>query len=204
MRLHRWLVALALALAAGLAAPREAAATCDLTGPYLGTGAQLPLGCPAHVYVQLSPQTDFWPKLTVLRSGVYVDATGTSTTDLATLTVNRMFIGCPGSPDMTAQTLEDYQHHAILPKSVSVGEQIGFGTGWLIGIEIVAAAPCPAAVPPTLTCTELAPCFKEPPFGDFVDENSGCAAGGGGGPASGLGLLGLVALRRRARRRRRR
>jgi len=201
MRLHRWLVA--LALAAGVAAPREAAAACDRFGPYLGTPAQLPLGCPVHVYAQPVPQLNFWPTLSVLRDGVYVDATGTSTFDLVTLTVTRTFTDCSFSQPTTSQMFEQYQHHAVVPKGVSVGDQVGFGTGWIVGIQIVAAAPCPAPAAPTPTCTEVTPCFDKPPFEDFTDEGSGCAAGRSG-PASGLLLLGLVALRRRTRRRRRR
>jgi MYXO-CTERM domain-containing protein len=200
MRLHRWLVA--LVVAGGLAVPR-AAESCQLFGPYLGTGAQLPLGCPIHVYAQLNSPTDLSPKLTVLRDGAYVDATGASNIETVTLAVDRTFAACAGSPGTTTRTFDPYQHYAIVPKSVSVGDQIGIGTGWIIGIQIAAAAPCPAPAPPTLACTEVQPCFDEPPFGDFVEEDSGCAAGGGG-PAGGLVLLGLVALRRRAHRRRRR
>ena len=199
MRQRRLLVV--LAIAGGLWAPREAAATCDLDGPFLGTGPALPLGCPLHVYTAPMPP-QIARTVTALRGGAYVDVTGAGTTEIVQLATERSFLDCELQPLSTQQGVEAFDHYAIQPTGVAVGERIGFGSGWLGGIEIVAAGPCAAPIVPMPACTEIRECFSPPPFESF--ESSGCAAGGGGGLASGLLLLGLIRRIGRARRRRRR
>ncbi len=197
MRQRRILIV--LALAGVLRAPREAAA-CQASGPYLGTGPQLPLGCPLHVYVGFAPGSEVIRKVTVLRGGMYVDVTGTVMPQPWDLLVDRTFVDCQLQPIRTDQFREPYQRFAILPQGVAVGERIGFGTGWFGGIEIVAAGPCAAPIEPRPSCTEVPPCGfpPPPPFESF--ESNGCgagAAGGGGAAAIGLALLGLARRRRR-------
>jgi len=202
MRQPRLLVVLALALAlAGALGARDAAAQCFVSGPYLGTGPKLPLGCPVHLYVGLTP-TPFAPRLTVLRNGQYVDATGPINQTQASLTVMRTFDSCNGASGATTTTLESFQHYTIPPLNVQVGEEIGVGSGWFTGITITAAASCAAPIEPMPACAEIQPCFKEPPFDSF--ESNGCAARGGGGLPAGAALLGLGLMRWVPRRRRRR
>jgi hypothetical protein len=196
MRQRRLLIV--LAIAGGLWAPRDAAARCELTGPYLGTGPQLPLGCPLHVYIVTLP--GFVRQVTVLRGGAYVDVTGTATPEHVELLVERTFVDCFQQAGTPQKTLEPFDLWALQPAGVTVGERVGFGAGWVGGIEIVAAGPCAAPIPPMPACTEVAPeCGRPPPFEDFGP--GGCDARGGGGLLAGLALLGLI--RRGPRRRRR-
>jgi hypothetical protein len=205
MRQHRILVV--LAIAGGLCVPRDAAAFCELFGPYLGTGPQLPRGCPLHVYslpappgVPTPPQSPA-PMITVLRNGTYIDATGAYNTTNTNLLVEMAFTDCEGSVTNMTRMSTPYQHFEILTKAdVQVGEQIGFGRGWFTGIEIAAAGACPAPVLPTPACTEMPFCMPPPPFDDF-ESGGGCAAGGGGGLAIGLALLGAIRWAPRRRRR---
>jgi hypothetical protein len=194
--MHRILAVISIA---GALWAREAAASCNLAGPYLGTGPQLPLGCPLHVYG--GPSMDvLTPTVTVLRGGTYVDATGTYTMNLVDLQVERTITDCTGSFTNTQRVSEPYEHLAIPPINVQVGEQIGFGRGWFIGIAIVAAGTCPAPIVPMPTCTDMNPCFDEPPFEDF-GPGGGCQARGGSGLGAGAALLGLLGRARRRRRR---
>jgi len=196
---HRLL--LVLAITGLLWAPRDAAALCEAAGPYLGTGPQLPRGCPLHVYVGPSPAPPmFAPRLFALRSGAYVDVTGSSTSTLVEIEVAETFVNCEGVVGGTQKVFQGYQHLELTPTSdVQVGEEVGFDRGWFTGIKIVAAAPCAAPIVPMPACTDAPFCGREPPFETF--EPGGCAAGGAGGLAIGLALLGPL---RRARRRRRR
>jgi hypothetical protein len=200
MQPHRLLAV--LVIAGALWAPREAAAFCDISGPYLGTGSQLPLGCPFHVYGSLVPPPSsgtLIPTITVLRNGTYVDVTGAYTSDTLDLPVTRTFVDCRGNPTTTVPSLETYQHFAIPPLNVQVGEEIGFGRNWFIGIKIVAAATCPAPLVPMPVCMEVQQCFPGGPFGDDVVDN-GCQARGGAGLAAGAALLALLRWAPRRRR----
>ncbi|HWO25143.1 MAG TPA: MYXO-CTERM sorting domain-containing protein [Kofleriaceae bacterium] len=196
MRPYRLLAV--LAITGGLWAPRDAAAVCDIAGPYLGTGTKLPLGCPLHVYSGFNGTGEpFIPKVTVLRGGAYADATGAITRNMEQISVTTTFVNCQLQPSNMMTTIMPYDHLAITPQNVQVGEQIGFSSDWLTGIEIVAAGPCAAPILPQPACTETPFCGSPPPFEDF--EQSDCSAGGGGGLALGLALLGLCAARRRRR-----
>jgi MYXO-CTERM domain-containing protein len=195
MRPHRILVVLAITL--GLWAPREAAARCSLFGPYLGTGPQLPQGCPLHVYMMLVPGGGIPRQVTVLRGGQYVDVTGAAIPEPTQLRVKHVFTDC-GGVERTQESMESYDRWEIQPVGVNVGERIGLGSGWVGGIEIVAPAACPAPLVPMPSCTDLGFCNVPPPFEDFGP--GGCAAGGGAGAA--IGLAGLALLGRRRRRRR--
>jgi hypothetical protein len=198
VRPHRFLAV--LAITGGLLwAPRDATALCDVSGPFLGTGPKLPLGCPFHVYgasATMNP-SPFSPVITVLRGGSYVDATGAFTRDEVQISATQTFLDCQLQPTNTVQSLNTYQHFSITPRDVQVGELIGFGRGWFGGIEIAPAGPCAAPILPRPACTEMQLCGGPPPFEDF--ESGGCATGGGGGLAIGLLLLGLCAPHRRRR-----
>ena len=195
MRPHRFLAV--LAITGGLLwAPRDAAAVCDVSGPFLGTGPKLPLGCPLHVYGMPRFDAPLSPMITVMRAGSYVDATGAFTRDEAQISATQTFLDCQLQPTSTTQSLNTYQHFSITPRDVQVGELIGFGRGWFGGIEIAPAGPCAAPILPRPACTEMQFCGGPPPFEDF--ESGGCATGGGG-LAIGLLLLGLCAPRRRRR-----
>jgi hypothetical protein len=198
VRRHRFLAV--LAITGGLWAPRDAAAFCDLSGPYLGTGPKLPLGCPLHVYSlpRFDAPSPPMPMITVIRGGSYVDATGAVTRTDVQLRVARTFLDCRLQPTNTMQSNETYQRYNIVPKDVQVGELIGFGSGWFGGIEILPAGTCPAPIDPQPACTEPPPfCGGPQPIDDIGQD--GCAAAGGGGLALGLLLLGLCAPRRRRR-----
>jgi MYXO-CTERM domain-containing protein len=195
VRLYRLLAV--LAITAGLWAPRDAAAFCEVSGPYLGTGPKLPLGCPLHVYSAPRFDTPFMPRITVLRGGNYVDATGQIMSDSVQISVITTFVDCQLQPTHMAGSLNMFQHNSIVPQNVQVGELIGFGTGWFGGIEIAPAGTCAAPILPQPTCTEVPFCGGPPPFDDF--EQSDCSASSGGGLAMGLLLLGLWAPRRRRR-----
>lgn len=199
MRQRRILVVLAITL--GLGAPREAAAFCELLGPYLGTGPQLPSGCPLHAYLRVGP-FDPGPldpvRITALRGGEYVDVTGSIMRADVVLRVQRMITECDGVT-RPQDNNEPYDRVAVQPVGVNVGDRIGLGTGWLSGIEIVPAGTCAAPIEPTPSCAEIVDCSGPPVFDDFGPGT--CAAGGGGGGlALGLVALGL-AVRRRHRRR---
>jgi hypothetical protein len=190
---------LAAATIAGALWAHGTAAACDLSGPYLGTGPQLPLGCPFHVYSGsgVMPGAPFTPVVTTMRATGYVDVTGTVNTTDDELQVEQTFVPCNGGFQPQPQrNTEPYRHFAISLKNVQVGDQIGVGIGWLTGIAIVAAGPCAASIAPMPACIEMSPCFGEPPFDDVID-SPGCHAAGGSLWA-GAALLGL---RRRARRR---
>jgi len=189
MRTHRIFAALALVLAGGLWEARDAAA-CELGAMYLGTGAQLPLGCPLHVYAMPGPFDSLPPTITVLRDGRYEDATGPIAEDITQLTIERSFNSCSPNNSPPIRNIEPIPHFAIMPEDVRVGEAIGVGREWLYGIEIVAAAPCAPPVLPVPSCVERGPCVFEGPFEDI--DSVGCAAGGGA--PSGLALVGLAAL----------
>lgn len=192
---------LAAATIAGALWAHGTAAACDLSGPYLGTGPRLPLGCPLHVYSGPGPRpgAPFAPMVTTLRSAGYVDVTGAVNPTVEELQVEQTFLPCSGSFQPPPQhNMEPYSHFAISLQNVQVGDQIGVGTGWLTGIAIVAAGPCATPVAPMPACTEDSPCFGDPPFDDVID-SPGCHAAGGGSLWAGAALLGL---RRRARRRR--
>jgi hypothetical protein len=226
---RRWLLVV-LVIVGGLWAPRDAAAThkvvrCRAEGPYLGTGPQLPLGCPLvaySLYVDFllqaghlaEPFDPYDPRITVLRNGVYQDVTGTVAMELVTLPVTHTSLDCQNNFLGTEQLLERYWIHSLSPKGVRVGERIGLGSGWLNGIEIVKKGPCAAPVAPMPACTDMridcAPPPLEPPPAPVPEpdpepvdggEPGGCAARGGGGLLIGLSLLGLI--RRGPRRRRR-
>lgn len=195
---------LALAAAGVLQAPREAAA-CEALGPYLGTGAELPIGCPVFVYTSLTSGSDIERRVTALRGGAYVDVTGTVLQEVVQVTIDRTFLDCALQILRTDQVQTTFARHALYPQGVSEGERVGVGTGWFGGIQIVPAGTCPAPIAPAPACTSLPPCGGPlPPFGD--DTPDGCAAGGGpaGAPALGAALGLLLLLRGRARRRRRR
>ena len=196
MRPHRFLAV--LAITGGLWAPRDAAAFCDVSGPFLGTGPKLPQGCPLHVYGMPRFDAPLSPMITVMRAGSYVDATGAVTMSDVQLRVVRTFVDCQLQPTSTMQADELFRRYSIVPRNVQVGELIGFGSGWFGGIEIAPAGTCAAPIAPQPTCTEMPFCDRPPPFDDSF-EPSGCAAGGGGGLAIGLVLLGLCAPRRRRR-----
>jgi MYXO-CTERM domain-containing protein len=199
MRTHRIFAALALVLAGGLWEARDAAA-CEDGATYLGTGPQLPLGCPLHVYSLPGPFDSFAPTITVLRGGRYLNATGAIDQDIAQLTVERSVNSCSPTNFPPIRNIEPIPHFAIMPEDVSVGEAIGIGDTWLYGIQIVAAAPCAPPVQPVPSCVERGPCFFDQPVEDL--DSVGCAAGGGA--PGGLALVGLAALVRWAPRRRRR
>lgn len=200
MRPHRFLAV--LAITGSLWAPRDAAAFCDVSGPYLGTGPKLPLGCPLYIYGLGRFDTPFAPEITVLRGGSYVAATGAYTREDALLQVTRTFVDCQFQPVNTMQSSDQYQRYAIVPKDVQVGELVGYGRGWFGGIEIGPAGPCAAPIVPQPTCTDAPICGGGfPPFDDV--EQGGCAAGGGSAGSASLAiaalLLGLCAPRRRRR-----
>lgn len=192
---------LALAVAGVLQAPRVAAA-CESLGPYLGSGTELPLGCPVYVYISTTTGSEIERRVTVLRGGAYVDVTGTTLHDTVQILIDRTFLDCDLQVLRSDQIQTTFARFALYPQGVSVGERIGLGTGWFGGIEIVPAGACPAPVEPKPACTSVPPCggFPHPPFDDF--ESNGCAAGGGAAGGTALGAaLGLL-LRGRARRRR--
>lgn len=194
MRQRQLLVVLAITV--GLWAPREAAALCEAPGPFLGTGPQLPLGCPVHVYFSFfggGPQMGP-PRLTVLRDGAYVELSGDPFSEPKNLRVEETIIDCQLRVISMATSTQTFEHLAITPIGVAVGDRIGVGEGWLVGIEVVAAGPCAPAIEPQIQCTQTPSCF-EPPFDDLPHES--CAASPGGGLLIGLALLGLRRRRRR-------
>jgi len=219
MRWRRLLLVLAILSVAW--APRDAAACVD-PGPYLGTGLKLPLGCPVVVYEHAGvfpipadggslPAFPLDPKLTVLRDGMYVDATGAISSDMVQLPVEQTLLDCSSNTISKTQILDWYWIYSIEPKDVRVGDRIGYGTGWLEGIEIVKRARCPAPVAPMPACTGQPGCERPPrplPFPEPLppepapapveeDAAGGCAAGGGGaGLAIGLALIGRPRRRR--------
>src|SRR5690606_29017586 len=83
-----------LAIAAGLWAPRDAAAFCQAPGPYFGTGRELPLGCPVHVYQGLGTGSPARTMITVLRGAEYVDVTGVVDMTVQELELERTFVDC--------------------------------------------------------------------------------------------------------------
>jgi hypothetical protein len=194
---------LAAATIAGALWAHGTAAACNVIGPYLGTGPQLPLGCPLHVYfsgpVPISG-VPYVPMVTAMRGAGYVDVTGAISTTPDALQVEQTFVPCPRGFQLPPEhRIESYGHFAVSLKSVQVGDQIGLDTGWLAGIAIVAAAPCAASIAPMPACIDMVPCpGDDPPFDDGSG-SSGCHAAAGGGLGAGAALLGL---RRRARRRR--
>ena len=185
------------ALAIGLLGPRDAAAGCETLGPYLGTGLELPLGCPLHVYAALSPS--FVPQVTVLRNGAYVNATGAVTMQPVQLQVERTFFDCALQTQSTQTAPALFDRWELRPSGVQVGERVGIGSGWFGGIEIKPAGPCAAPIEPKPSCSQPAMCPSEPPFESF--EPGSCSARRPGGLLTGLVLLGLVPLARRRRRR---
>lgn len=199
MRPYRFLAV--FAITGSLWAPRDAAAFCDVTGPYLGTGPKLPLGCPLHIYGLSRFDSPISPMITVLRNGSYIDATGSFMQTQVQLQVTRTFVDCQLRPASTSQTLDTYQRYAITPKDVQEGELIGYGSGWFGGIEIGPPGPCAAPIDPQPACTDVPFCGGPPPFDDF--ESDSCAAGGGSAGSAGFAiaalLLGLRAPRRRRR-----
>lgn len=197
---------LALAIAGGLLAPRGAEAACELLGPYLGVGLQLPQGCPFHVFSRSDPFGPTGPVLppevTVLRNGQYITVSRTPMQGIVTLTVDRTFVDCQQNVIRTDKTSEPIEHYSMQLENVAVGERVGYGRGWFGGIEIVPPGPCAAPILPMPACIDQPFCGGGgPPFEDF--ESNGCAARGGAGAAAGLVLLGLLALAPRRRRRRR-
>jgi hypothetical protein len=203
MRQRRIFVVLAIAGAGVLQAPREAAA-CESLGPYLGTGPELPLGCPLVVYTSITPESDKIRQVTALRGGSYVDVTGAFNQVTTTLLVETTFVDCQLQVLRVAQSRESFLRFEIYPQGVSVGERIGLGAGWFGGIEITPAGACAAPVEPRPACALVPPCgmFPQPPFDDF--ESNGCGAGGGAAGGAALGAaLGLVLLGPARRRRRR-
>ncbi len=199
---RRTLAVLAIAGAGVLQAPREAAA-CEALGPYLGTGAELPLGCPVFVYTSLMSGSDVERRVTALRGGAYVDVTGTVLQDVVQVLIDRTFLDCDLQVLRADQVQTTFARHALYPQGVSEGERVGVGTGWFGGIQIVAAGTCPAPIAPAPACTSVPPCGGPlPPFIDDTPDD--CAAGGGPAGAPVIGAaLGLL-LYGRARRRRRR
>lgn len=203
MRSHHLLLAV-LAFTVALWAPRDAAAQCDLSGPYLGTGPKLPQGCPLYVFRNErpfpgSPPTTRPPSVTVQRGSQYVDVTGSPVFELTPVMVERTLVDCQLQPVNTNRESELFQRWEIQPAGVQVGELIGIGSGWFGGIEIVASGPCAAPIVPQLACTDNLGCFEPPPFDDSFNP-SGCAARGGG-LGAGLALLGLGLIGRRRGRR---
>jgi hypothetical protein len=180
----------ALAIAGVLGASREAAA-CDLFGPYFGTGPQLPLGCPVHVYRSPVAGPVGPLRISTLRAGAYVDVTGGVDRMDDGFTVERTLLDCQLHVLQRADEYEAYDHYTIQLVDVQVGEQIGAGTGWLNGIEIVPAGACAPTVQPRLACTDVPPCGLPPRFED-LEPGGGCAARRGGGLWFGLALLGLL------------
>jgi MYXO-CTERM domain-containing protein len=195
---RRLLVVLAITLS--LWAPRGAAAFCQSPGPYLGIGPQLPLGCPVHVYwspIGIGPGGPMQPpRVTTLRNGTYVDASGFVNVASAALTVHETFVDCELRVQRMTTDLQPFEHLTIGVTGVAVGDQIGIGTGWLGGIEIVPAGPCTEPTLPKIECTTSPPCFEPPPFESF--ESNGCSAGAGAAPGAGL-LIALALLGRRRR-----
>jgi MYXO-CTERM domain-containing protein len=196
---------LALALAGGLLAPRGAEAACELLGPYLGVGPQLPQTCPFYVFSRSEPLgpgvPTMPPEVTVLRNGQYVSIGRGLMQDIMMVPVDRTFLDCQQNVIRTDRTQEPLERFTMQLDNVAVGERVGYGRGWFGGIEIVAPGPCAAPILPMPACVEQPFCGGSPPFDDF--EPNGCAARGGAGPAAGLVLLGLLALTPRRRRRRR-
>jgi hypothetical protein len=193
--LHRSLVV--AAIAGGLAAPSIAAA-CQPSGMFLGTHLRVPRGCPVHVFVAGFALDPFPPRLTALRNGTFVNVTDSvaSTQDMRTIPVETTFVDC--DQRMTKVTNNElFMQHSLVPRAdVQVGERIGIGEDWFVGLEVLPAGPCPPAEVPMISCTESPPCGGFP-LDDIGDD--GCAAGGAGGAALPAGLL----ARRVARRRRR-
>jgi MYXO-CTERM domain-containing protein len=210
VRSHLFLAVLAITVV--LWAPRDAAALCDLAGPYLGTGPRLPQGCPLHIFrsdmplFPGNPPPTRPPSVTVQRGSQYVDVTGSPQLELTTLMVERTIVDCQLQPINVNRESLLFQRWAVQPVGVQVGELIGIGNGWFGGIEIVESEPCAAPITPQLACAESLGCFEPPPFDESFN-SSGCAArgaGAGGGLPAGLALLGLALIGRRPRRRQRR
>lgn len=204
-RTHRILAALAFALALASGPWARDAAACEVTETYLGTGAQLPLGCPLHVYMSSAAPDTRPPPITALRGGVNVNVNGTVSSETLDLLITQSLPTCLPDGSMTMISVPaPFTHHAITLAGVTPGDAIGLGSQWLAGIQIVAAAPCPAPVVPAPACMEQRPCFFDDLPPDFIDSSESCAAGGGA--PGGLALLAVAALvlARRAPRRRRR
>jgi MYXO-CTERM domain-containing protein len=208
VRSHHLLLAV-LAITVALGAPRDAAAQCDLAGPYLGTGPRLPQGCPLYLFrsdmplFPGNPPPTRPPVVTVQRGGQYLDVTGSPVFELTSIVVERTLVDCQLQPVNMNRASELYQRWEIQPAGVQVGDQIGIGNGWFSGIEIVPSGPCAPPITPQLACTDSLGCFEPPPFSDDFIDSGDCTARGGGGLGAGLALLGLALIGRGRRRRRR-
>lgn len=147
------------------------------------------------VHVRASHATTFQPLLIADRDGQTVDITGSVEDQDETLPVTFLEYDADCNESLVPRD-EPFIRFEIQP---GAGAQVGDVVSSL-GFTVVAAGPCPAAMPPTTySCSDTGVCQKPDSDGDGIpdsEEDGGCSAGGVGSLGVGLALLALMGRRR--------
>jgi uncharacterized protein (TIGR03382 family) len=194
-----------LLVAALVAVPRLASANFCNIYEAQAVPTELPLGCPLTVYVHPDILGAFHPELQAVRLQSTVPLTATHSEAVQSIDVAwRHYptpVDCDLLPPVNVPT--DFHVFTFDIADAQVGDGIRVSSFGLA--TVVAAGPCPTAMPPTMFCDDpIQSCGDagvDPPNDPIppVDgHRSGCSASGTPGLA-GLALAGLIALRRRRR-----
>jgi uncharacterized protein (TIGR03382 family) len=184
-----------LAFAVALLVPAVAGAnSCPINHP-LVESYTVPLGCSVVIHVRGSHSSGFAPILIADRGGENIDITGTVDTRTETLPITFLEYDADCNESFVPRDEPFVRHEIQLAGTAQVGDQVHYPA-----ISVVAAGPCPAAMPPVnYSCSDTGVCSPPDADGDGVpdaEEDGGCSAGGGGTLGLGLALLALVGRRR--------
>lgn len=186
---------LSLAFAALTLVPALAAAnSCPINVP-LVESYNVPLGCPAVLHVRASSAASFMPVLIADRGGQDVDITGSVDERTETLPITFLEYDADCNESFVPRDEPFIRFEIQLAADARVGDEVR-----VPGIAVIAAGPCPAAMPPAnYACSDTGVCSRPDADGDGIpdaDEDSGCSAGGGGSLGLAFALLALVCVRR--------
>lgn len=183
-----------LAFALTLIPSLAAANSCPINSPLVET-YNVPLGCPVVVHVRASRAATFAPTLIADRGGQNVNITGTVMDYPETLPVTFLEFDADCNESQVPRDEPFIRYEIQLAADARVGDEVRDP-----GIAVVAAGPCPAAMPPSnYSCSDTGECRRPDADGDGIpdsEEDGGCSAGGGSSLGVGLALLALVRRRR--------
>lgn len=190
-------LSLAFASLSLLAVPRIASAnSCPINNP-LVESYDVPLGCPAVVHVRASHAATFMPVLVAERGGQQVDITGSVDERTETLPITFLEYDADCNESFVPRDEPFVRFEIQLAANAQVGDVVRSP-----GIAVIAAGPCPAAMPPAnYSCSDTGVCMLPDENGNGIpdrDEDGGCSASGGGSIGLSFALLALLARRRRS------